>query len=365
MDTPIKLVSGVTLTPPAIGRIMMGHTEIRAGKGPDAKTRALPARDDHFTITTLRQNADRSWVRHPLADKLAKDANGKLTAIPVRVAYNDPNLSIHNRYTCFDPEKGRVLCAGNGVKARRATESGVQSIDCPRVEACEYGQRMRCKNMTRIYLQIDGQSDELGVFVLRTTSFNSLDRVAGKLTRLYGLTGGKLAGMPLMLTIHDKTSAMSMRTPFWFADLEQRAGMSLIDTAKAASAWQRHFEDAGLSLEGLEQAARAGLANGDFADELEDIEEWLSDEDLVREAERNLQRSGLRGLDAVVKEAKGETGAPPAQSAGIETPVAPDRSDGATADAAGQPPAPRTLAPLPLGAPPARKGGLPMLPKAA
>lgn len=367
--SPLKIINGVTLTPPVIGRIMTGHTEMRPGKQAGDKPRALPAKDDHFTITTLKQLSDRSWEPHPLAQELAK-AGDKLTQIPVRIAYNDPNLSLHNRYSCFDPEKGRVLCSGDGVKARRATENGVQTIDCPRAEACEYGQCQRCKNMSRVYLQIAGQKDELGLFVLRTTSHNTLDRIAGKLNRLAALTGNRIAGMPLMLTICCKTSAMSMRTPFWFVDLVQRPGMSIIDSAKAARDWQASWADSGLDLAAMEQAALLGLANGEFADEVEDVNEWLSDEDLAREAERNLQRGGLRGLDQLrqatssdatepIGDASGAAIAPPAQPAAAAT-VTPRESAALPSFTA---PGPRTA--MQLGAPPVKRAALPDLPRAA
>ena len=56
---------------------------------------------------------------------------------------------------------------------------------------------------------------------------------------------------------------------------------------------------AGLSLEGMEDALRAGLANGDFADEIEDIDEFLSDEDLIAAAGLGSHATGLRGLDSL------------------------------------------------------------------
>jgi len=300
MESNIKIITGVTLTPPTIGRIMMGHTELR-GSGDGA--RAIPQKDDHFTITTLTQCANRIWEPHPIAAKLGR-ANEKLTTIPVTVAYNDPNLTLHNRYSCFDAKTGRTMCAGDGTTARRITTAGVQSIECARPEGCEYGQNSRCKSMTRAYFRIDGQDDELGVFVLRTTSFNTLERLAGRLSRLHGLTGGKLAGMPMSLTINSKTSAASYRTPFWFADLVQRPGMTLAQAVANAVEYQRAQEEAGLSQEGLEAAIRAGLGQSDFADELEDAEEWLSDEELAGAAERSLQRQGLRGLDSLAAAAR-------------------------------------------------------------
>lgn len=296
MSETINTVKGITLTPPVIGRITMGHTEMR-GSGDSAKAR--PVKDDYFHITTLVQNkTDRSWGEHPL-ETAVSNGQEKLRAIPVVIAYNDPNLSLSNHYSAFDMKTGRVLCAGNGTTARRATTEGVQNIACPRPEACEHGARLRCKSMTRAYFQIDGQTDELGVFALRTTSWNSLNHLATRLSQLNGLTGGKMAGMPMLLQMESKTSTQSYREPFQFADLVVRPGMTLRQAIKVAADYQSEMTAAGLSLEGMEHALRAGLANGDFADEIEDIDEFLSEEDLIAAAGLGGHATGLRGLDSL------------------------------------------------------------------
>jgi hypothetical protein len=307
----LSVIRGITITPPLIGRITMGHTEVRGG-GEEAK--GIPKKDDHFTVTTLCQKSDRSWEIHPIQATLVKGKE-KLLRIPVRIAYNDPGLTLQNSYSCFDTEKktvGRVMCTGNGETARRTTDEGVKQIACPRPEACEYGVRFRCKNMTRAYFQIEGQEDDLGMFVLRSTGRNTLDALAGRLARLHGMSGGKLAGMPLMLELKAKTTAQSFRKPFYYADLVFRPGLGLIETIKTARAYQSTLAEADLHLDDMEAAIRAGLANGDFADEIEDIDEWVSDDALVAMAGGGQRQSGgLKGLDAVLdKLAAGAPSAP-------------------------------------------------------
>ena len=293
--TPLALNKGVTLTPPVIGRITMGHTVVK-GEG-----KALPVKDDHFSLTTLFQDKKtRVWETHPLQKEIST-ANEKLRAIPVRIAYNDIKLTLHNSFSAFDTQKGRVLCAGNGIKARRVTEDGVREMDCPRPEACEFGQRQRCKNMSRAYFQVEGQDDELGVFILRTTSFNSLNYLGTRLAQLSGYTGGRLAGLPMMLVMKTKTTTQSFREPIQFADLVTRPGMTLAMAVKQAADYQATMAELQLSIEGMEEALRAGLANSDFSDEIEDADEWISDDDLLaatalQQASRN---SGLRGMDSL------------------------------------------------------------------
>ena len=333
----LNINKGITLTQPVIGRITMGHTVIR-GEG-----KALPVKDDHFSLTTLVQDgATRAWTEHPLQleivgkkkDKEKGDAKDKLRAIPVRIAYNDPNLTLHNSFSAWDSQKGRILCCGNGVTARRVTEEGVKDIDCPRPEACEYGVRQRCKNMSRAYFQIEGQEDELGVFILRTTSFNSLNYLGTRLAQLAGLTGGRLAGMPMMLVMESKTTTQSCRTPIYFADLVTRPGMKLIEAIQKANEYQKAMADAGLSLEGMEEALRAGLANSDFADEIEDMDEWISDDALIAAVgeQQGARKFGLKGMDNLT-EKLAELNAKNS-GAGTEKEAAPEASpDGAPQEA--------------------------------
>ena len=290
----LSINKGITLTPPVVGRITMGHTVVK-GEG-----KALPVKDDHFSLTTLVQDKKtRAWEEHPLQKKHTKGKE-KLRAIPVRIAYNDPNLSLNNSFSAWDTQKGRVLCSGNGVTARRMTEEGVKEMDCPRPEACEFGTRQRCKNMSRAYFQVDGQEDELGVFILRTTSFNSLNYLGTRLAQLSGLTGGRLAGLPMMLVMETKTTTQSFREPIQFADLVTRPGMKLIEAIQQANEFQKAMTDAGLSLDGMEDALRAGLANSDFADEIEDMDEWMSDDDLIA-AVGQQRNTGLRGMDSLTE----------------------------------------------------------------
>lgn len=347
----LNINKGITLTQPVIGRITMGHTVIR-GEG-----KALPVKDDHFSLTTLVQDgATRAWTEHPLQkeifgkkmDKEKGDAKDKLRAIPVRIAYNDPNLTLHNSFSAWDSQKGRILCCGNGVTARRVTEEGVKEIDCPRPEACEFGVRQRCKNMSRAYFQIEGQEDELGVFILRTTSFNSLNYLGTRLAQLAGLTGGRLAGMPMMLVMESKTTTQSCRTPIYFADLVTRPGMKLIEAIQKANEYQKAMADAGLSIEGMEEQLRAGLANSDFADEIEDMDEWISDDALIAAVgEQAVRKGGLKGMDNLTEKlaqlnaqnaGAGQEAAPEnAPSEASQGEPAADGGDGVVGGAGGEP----------------------------
>lgn len=323
------IIRGITLEPPVIGRITAGHTVIRGD-------RSLPVRDDHFSITTLVQNKEtRAFDTHPLQKSLVKGSE-KLRAIPVRIAYNDVNLSLNNSFSAFDPKKGRALCVGNGERAKRMTSEGVKEIDCPRPENCAFAGDFRCKNFTRAYFRIEGQEDELGTFVLRSTSYNTVSRLGSRLNQLAGLTGGKIAGMPMMLVLKAKTTTQSMREPIYFADLETRPGMNLVEAVMAAREYQADMAAAGLSIDGLERNLAVGLANSAFADELEDADEWVSDGELVAAAGGGRAATpapGMRGLNSLSE----QLAAKARERAGVSEPAA-NTEDGAVVPEGGTEP---------------------------
>jgi hypothetical protein len=299
--TTARIIKGVTVTLPVVGRVMIGHTEMKKIEG---EMRGVPVKDSFFTVTTNVQKPDRSWEPHPVAASLSKDGE-KVTRIPIVIFYNDINLNLSNGYTAFDSRKGRVLCRGDGCKARRLTPDGVQSIDCPRPESCDFGRENRCKSMTRFFFRIEGQSpDDLGVFALRTTGLNSLTRLASHLGWYSAALKGKLAGLPMTLLVTGKSTQQSMRTPIYHVDLALREGHTCFDAIREAKAYQEAFAQAGISLDDIEASLLAGLANSDFADEIEDADEWESlgsDVDFLAEFTGGHRGRGLRGLDALGK----------------------------------------------------------------
>jgi hypothetical protein len=125
------MIKGLAITPPVLGRISIGRVVERNGK-------RLPEKDDQFTITSQVQTKD-GWVNHPIDDELRKTTtNGKIRSIPVRMLFNDPDLNLRAEYSLFDRQNGRPICVGNGEKCRRHTAEGLQHLDCPSPEHCEF-----------------------------------------------------------------------------------------------------------------------------------------------------------------------------------------------------------------------------------
>ena len=161
------MIKGLAITPPVIGRISIGHLVEKNGK-------YLPEKDDSFTLTTQVQGKD-GWLLHPLNQTLAETSpNNKIRAIPIKLLFNDSDLNLRAEFSAFDRQTGRPVCVGNGECAKRVSGEGIEDVACPTPERCQFGKEKGCKLYGRLNVQVEGQNDELGSFIFRTTGYNSV-----------------------------------------------------------------------------------------------------------------------------------------------------------------------------------------------
>lgn len=264
------MIKGLAITPPIIGRIAIGHVVEKNGK-------RLPEKDDFFTITTQIQNWE-GWILHPLQAKLAESTpNGKLRAIPVKLLFNAPDLNLRAQYTLFDRTSGRPVCVGDGEIARRTTPEGIQKLPCPSPASCEFGGSSGCKLFGRLNVQIDGQDDEMGTFIFRTTGYNSVRTLAARLHYFEAVSGGFCRHLPLTLRLRGKSTTLSHRTPVYYADLTLREGLILTEAVAAARAEAEKDAAIGVDALRLEDTARQAMANGAFEDSEEEAPDILEE----------------------------------------------------------------------------------------
>jgi Recombination directionality factor-like len=255
------MLKGLSLTPPVIGRISIGRVVEKNGK-------RLPEKDDQFTVTTQIQQRG-EWMVHPLNESLRKQTTGKLRSIPVRFLFNDPDLNLRAEYSLFDRDTGRPVCVGNGATCRRAGENGVEELPCPSPDGCAFGQAGNCKPYGRLNVAI-GDEDELGSFIFRTTSYNSIRTLAARLHYFSAVSGNLLACLPLELKLRGKSTTQSYRSAIYYVDIGVRAGSTLEDAISQARELDARRRSAGFDQAALDAAARAGFANGAFEDSIED-----------------------------------------------------------------------------------------------
>lgn len=251
------MLKGLSITPPVVGRISIGRVVEKQGK-------RLPEKDDQFTITTQVQQRD-GWMLHPLNETLRKATSGKLRAIPVRFLFNDPSLNLRAEYSLFDRDTGRPVCVGNGETCRRAGDAGIEALPCPSPDGCAFGRAGNCKPYGRLNVAI-GDEDELGSFIFRTTSYNSIRTLAARLHYFSAASGNLLACLHLELKLRGKSTTQSYRTPIYYVDLAVRSGSTLEDALVQAKELDAKRRAAGFDQAALDTAARLGFANGAFED---------------------------------------------------------------------------------------------------
>ena len=220
------MIKGLAITPPVIGRISIGHLVQKGEKW-------IPEKDDSFTLTTQVQGRN-GWVLHPLHQQYSEQAaNGKLRAIPVRLLFNDSELNLRAEYSAFDRSSGRPVCVGNGETARRVTADGLEEMACPGPDRCPFAKQAGCKLYGRLNVQIDGQQDELGSFIFRTTGYNSVRTLAARLRYFEAVSGQTTRYLPLLLRLRAKEHhALSYRTPVYYVDLTLRDDSTLAQACK-------------------------------------------------------------------------------------------------------------------------------------
>ncbi|CAJ0694976.1 hypothetical protein LMG18102_02042 [Ralstonia mannitolilytica] len=285
------MLKGLVISPPVVGRIAIGRVVEQNGK-------RLPQKDDAFSLTTQVQNRG-EWILHPLNESLRKATPGKLRSIPVRLLFNDPDLNLRAEYTLFDRDTGRPVCVGNGERCKRVEQDGIAILPCPSPDGCQFGGPGGCKPYGRLNV-IVGDDDEMGSFLFRTTSFNSIRTLAARLHYFSAVSGNLLACLALELKLRGKSTTQSYRAPIYYVDLSVRAGTTLESSIMEARELDVRRKAAGFDQTALDAAAKAGFANGAFEDSAEEAaavaEEFYPDP---------AQGDPQPGTDAAANEAPG------------------------------------------------------------
>ncbi|MCW3481628.1 hypothetical protein OL229_18990 [Neisseriaceae bacterium JH1-16] len=281
------MLKGLAITPPVIGRISIGRVVEKNGK-------RLPEKDDQFTLTTQVQNRD-GWILHPLNESLRKATLGKLRSIPVRMLFNEPDLNLRAEYCLFDRNTGRPVCVGNGERCKRVGRDGIAILPCPSPDGCQFGGHGGCKPYGRLNV-IVGDEDEMGSFIFRTTSFNSIRTLAARLHYFSGVSGNLLACLALELRLRGKSTAQSYRSAIYYVDLGIRTGSTLEATLTEARELDARRKTAGFNQVGLDAAAKLGFSNGAFEDSPEEaaavVEEFFPEGTDDRSDSGDAEKSG-------------------------------------------------------------------------
>ena len=200
-----------------MGKIKIGKKGAvrKSGSGTDWQP---PQKLDHFLITTMQRGEDGNYL---IDQDLHKKFGEKPTSIPVRLIYDDIALNFATRYICYYGKT--VFCSGDGEVAQRLGRDkktySLRQCPCGRSDPKYTGDngengpdnlggnnsKGKCKINGILSAIIDGAEVVGGVWKFRTTSYNSVVGILSSLALISRITGGRLAGIPLNMTVTPKT----------------------------------------------------------------------------------------------------------------------------------------------------------------
>lgn len=228
-----------------------------------------PQKLDHFLVTTMQKTDDDDFVEDEvIMKKLGSDCK----EIPVMLIYDDPNLNFMTSLAYYDSAKCK--CRGNGEVAIKA--DGTQ-IPCD-PENCEYAQQKKCKPNGVLSVVLQDAPRVGGVWKFRTTGWNSIRNLMSSIEFIHGLTGGRLAGLPMMLTLQPKTTVIpgsNTRTTIYMVNIEFRGTMGeLLNKAATRLATPEQIAQ-------IEAKAAEMLALPESSEECQDVQEEFYPETIV------------------------------------------------------------------------------------
>ena len=163
-----------------------------------------PSKLDHFEITTTEKQNDDYVIDHAVMATLPDNP----TQIPVMLLYDSPDLNFFTSYAYYD--SAQCQCRGDGEYAVKA--DGTQ-IEC-NPETCKFATTGKCKPNGVLSVVLRNAPRVGGVYKFRTTGWNSIRNLMSSIEFIHGLTGGRLVGLPLMLTLQQKTTVIpGTKTP--------------------------------------------------------------------------------------------------------------------------------------------------------
>lgn len=208
-----------------VGKIKCG-IKGRVIKSANKKEFMLPEKLDHFIVTTLeRDAAGRLMNDVPLMNRLSQE-NEKLTELPIRLLYDDIDLNFPTRYALYSGNK--CMCSGDGKDATwTVNDKGeTKAVECPcKRQDPAYQSKDKCKINGTLSCIIEGSEKLGGCYKFRTTSFNSVTNILSSLAFIKTLTGGRLAWIPLVLTLAPKSTTIpgsNQATTVYCASIEFR-----------------------------------------------------------------------------------------------------------------------------------------------
>ena len=244
-----------------------------------------PKKLDHFQLVTTEKNEDGDYIVDvALQNKIKEDGsgiidgNGCLVGLPIRLLYNDTELNFPNRYVSY--MSGKLSCHGDGEVSKKRLDNFEKDHPCPcgRLDP-GYDGKDKCKPTGTLTCIIDGARLFGQAHKFRTTSMNTIKGILGGIELIKTATNGKIAGLPLMLTMNAKqtTTPSGISTTIYIVSICYRGSMSDLRTEvlQLMSTEKQYL----LSMDDIEDQAKAkeAVTVTDVEEEREFVEEFFPD----------------------------------------------------------------------------------------
>ncbi|MBI4962920.1 MAG: hypothetical protein HY913_06580, partial [Desulfomonile tiedjei] len=246
---------------------------------------------DFFLLTTMERDAAGRLLPDQELIRRFAPPDGKLTEVPVKLLFDDPDINFQTRYACYTDN--RLWCYGDGETGHRLEEDGKyhpHQCPCLRLEN-DYAGKDRCKPNGTLQVLLQGVDRIGGVWKFRTTSWNSVNSILSSMKLIQAITGGILAGIPLKLVLRPKTATMpdnGQQLVFFTVSLEFSGTEQELVQIAYDLAWQRAEHKA--RMDQIEAEARRALEQlAETPEEMREVQEEFYPEGVVLEA--NLPQS--------------------------------------------------------------------------
>lgn len=239
-----------------VGKIKIGF------KGSTERGRP-PAKTNHFIITTLRKTDDDNFEQDAvMMERIGPDC----TELPITFLYDDPDV---NFYTCYAWYGSSVRkCYGDGETATLA--DGTEKKCDP--ETCPMYLEKKCKPNGILSVVLRDSPRVGGVHKFRTTGWNSIINITSALDFIYGLTGGILAGLDLVMTLQPKAvnvTGLAGKQVIYMVNIEFRGSLEQL---RAVAERRRGYMLPERIIE-REVQARTMMETPETPEECKDVEE--------------------------------------------------------------------------------------------
>lgn len=263
-----------------VGRIKIGCLDSQVRTTKDGTKWQAPKKLDHFLVTQLDERD--KFGNFAIDEKIHARIGPKPTELRIVLIYNDPDVNFRTEYAYYQGRK--CLCRGDGEQAvkvvsRETGECETVKCPCPLLDQENGG----CKAHGTLHCLLTDAEIAGGVWRFATTSKTTIRNIDASLRFLHACTGGKVAGLPLLMRFYHKQTVTPKGEPTKIGVVGLFFEGSPVKMLEQAVEIQRKRIEAKISIETMEDQMRRELA----ADARRVVDIESDDEDLHPPADQD------------------------------------------------------------------------------